>query len=632
MTADNPFEVPSTQLGDAPPAADARTMPAPRGVVRDKLAGELLARGETIDDFEILDVLGRGAFGIVYRARQLSLDREIALKVAANHGSEGRTMARLEHRYIVQVFSESVHTATNQRLLCMQLVPGVPLDFLINELKFIRQQGSEWNGVDLLAIVDQRSPHSSVFDASALRDRERLGRMDRVEATAWIGARLAEALDYAHQQGVTHRDIKPANVLINRYGQPLLADFNISFQSFDGESQAADSFGGTIAYMSPEHLAAYNPRDATPPDAVDGRSDLYSLGIVVGELLETQFPLPLPDRRQQSGLSRVSTMAESRREYTHPVPAGPANAAKSLHQVVSRSVLPDPSERFARGTEMMAALDGVVALRGFERDLPTSAWLARVVTKWPFASLIAAALIPQFVGSAFNIAYNTLEIAGRLSPPQVDAFWKVVGLYNAIVYPLVAIIGAWVLWKLNGHWQEIAATKPAFAGTGTAARRAALRVPRWLLLLVAIGWLPGGLIFPVAIDRLAGPLASEVYWHFFVSFALSGLIALAYSICAVQYVVLRSLYARMWPDATDFGAIARTELACQTWRLTTAQALAGSIPLVAAVLFLALQSADESRWFRLLAITLIVLGAFGYQLASHLTRRVAEIGQRMTLR
>src|SRR5262245_10509551 len=83
-----------------------------------------LLPGAKVDDFEIVRMLGRGAFGHVYLARQMSLDRLVALKISANRGSEGRTMARLEHQHIVQVFSEKVEREFYQRLLCMQLVPG----------------------------------------------------------------------------------------------------------------------------------------------------------------------------------------------------------------------------------------------------------------------------------------------------------------------------------------------------------------------------------------------------------------------------------------------------------------------------------------------------------------------------
>lgn len=79
-------------------------------------------------------MLGEGTFGKVYLARQVSLDRQIALKVTANRGSEARTLASLEHDHIVQVFSETVHPERNQRLLCMQYVPGTTLERIIRAL------------------------------------------------------------------------------------------------------------------------------------------------------------------------------------------------------------------------------------------------------------------------------------------------------------------------------------------------------------------------------------------------------------------------------------------------------------------------------------------------------------------
>src|SRR5262245_31886546 len=80
------------------------------------------ARGQRIDDFEIVDVLGEGAFGQVYLARQLSLDRLVALKVTANRGDEARTLARLEHDHVVSVYSETVAATHDLLLLCMQYV------------------------------------------------------------------------------------------------------------------------------------------------------------------------------------------------------------------------------------------------------------------------------------------------------------------------------------------------------------------------------------------------------------------------------------------------------------------------------------------------------------------------------
>src|SRR6185436_17157849 len=124
----------------------------------------------------------------------------------------------------------------------------------------------DWTGADMLAIIDQAESLPTALDPSALHDREALGKMDAVEATAWIGARLAEALDFAHGHGVLHRDIKPANILVSPYGRPMLADFNISSQQAPGEHE--EMFCGTIAYMAPEHLDAFNPSDKTTEDAV----------------------------------------------------------------------------------------------------------------------------------------------------------------------------------------------------------------------------------------------------------------------------------------------------------------------------------------------------------------------------
>src|SRR5688572_5977428 len=168
------------------PAADARPM--------------ALLPGAKVDDFEVVRLLGRGAFGHVYLARQLSLDRLVALKISANRGSEGRTMARLEHQHIVQVFAEKVDPDFNQRLLCMQLVPGIGLDKLILLLHPAPEKRAEkrcqepfsadhdrntpsavprtvpdtffteWTGAELLAIIDRSASLPAALDPSALHD------------------------------------------------------------------------------------------------------------------------------------------------------------------------------------------------------------------------------------------------------------------------------------------------------------------------------------------------------------------------------------------------------------------------------------------------------------------------------
>ncbi len=189
----------------------------------------VIANGEIIDDFQVLQLLGRGAAGTVYLARQQSLDRRVALKITRHVGSEARTMATLEHPHIVQVFSETVDPVGDTRLLCMQYVPGATLANVIARLRDMPRE--QLSGRTVLAAVDEFSGGELTFDADALRDRERLAAADYVEAVCWIMARLAEALHFAHQHGVLHRDIKPANILLDPYGRPRLADFSLSFAS-----------------------------------------------------------------------------------------------------------------------------------------------------------------------------------------------------------------------------------------------------------------------------------------------------------------------------------------------------------------------------------------------------------------
>ncbi len=588
-----------------------------------------LDRGERIDDFEIEAVLGRGAFGVVYLARQMSLDRQVALKVAANTGSEGRTMARLEHKHIVQVFSETVDSTGQLKLLCMQLVPGAPLDAVIHDLAQIRRARGEWTGADVLASVDTRSKLTDVFDSSALHEREALAEMDELEATCWIGARLAEAVDYAHRQGVLHRDIKPANVLVNRYGQPLLADFNISFQSLDESATAEDRFGGTLAYMSPEHLDAFNPSTDSKADAVDERSDIYSLGIVLAELLNGESPLESPpgcDNRLQY-LERLTAV----RSVAGPeVIAGAGNAAKAFSYTIARCLDPDPTKRYASGAELAVALDGARELRRTERTAPGHNWLVRAVKKHPMRWVIIFALVPQFLGSVFNIAYNHTQICVDFAPAQHAAFHKLLLGYNLVVYPLAVAAGIAILWPLHRAWRELSGTKPVDQDKLDWARRRSLKLPMWLLAVAAFGWLPGGIIFPAVIHQRSGQATPELYWHFFLSFAISGLIAVAYSLCGVEYASLRGLYPRLWPRAERFRETARSELPPTRWRLFFMVFLAAIIPLVAATMLLFTVADANNIAFKVLTVSLMLNGTLGMCLMIFAAARMSRLMDNMT--
>ena len=632
---------PSPALPGGPPQTiDLR--PAANRAPRDKAPMALLP-GAKVDDFEVVRLLGRGAFGHVYLARQLSLDRLVALKISANRGSEGRTMARLEHRHIVQVFSETVEPDFNQRLLCMQLVPGIGLDKLIGMLHTRRAGGMEqgagskpelpapcsllpasaWTGAELLQIIDCSSSSPAALDPSALHDREALGKMDAIQATAWFGSRLAEALDFAHRNGVLHRDIKPANILVNPYGQPMLADFNISSQPVGSESSGDEMFGGTFAYMSPEHLDAFNPSDPTGHEAVTARSDMYSLGLVLQQLLEGRIGFPRFDRKAKMA-DTLRAMSDERRHAAPVCNPGLPGSHMTLERSIGRCLEPNPDDRFASGAELAAQLDGCRRLREAELKLPNVPAIFAPILRHPFWWLVTLVVLPQVAGSIVNITYNTTQIVGELDAAQQQQFMRLVAGYNAVVYPIAIVVFVIVVRRVWRSWNALQSGARLPDGEVQIARRKVLRLPRWIAALTAFGWFPGGVIFPLTIALTTPPLEFDVAAHFLASFCLSGLIALAYSLCGVEFVVLRGLYPGLWRDTQNFTETARQELAPVNKQLNRIEFLAVLIPLLAAIIILMLGNA-ATMTFKVMVGALIVLGILGFHITSAITNHLSRV-------
>jgi hypothetical protein len=160
------------------------------------------------------------------------------------------------------------------------------------------------------------------------------------------------------------------------------------------------------------------------------------------------------------------------------------------------------------------------------------------------------------------------------------------------------------------------------------ARGKVMRLPVWAIGIACVGWLPGGLVFPIVIDATAGPLDPHVFGHFVVSFSISGLIALTYSLFAIQYWGLRVLYPRLWVDAHHLREQAAAELVTLQRRLRVFQTLAGIIPLAGAIQMIAAGPEQFSQTgyaaFRILVTALIAMGMMGFSAALTVSRLLQD--------
>ena len=314
-----------------------------------EVQSETSAEGESGDgarrlgDFLLREELGRGGMGVVYLADQVSLGRRVALKVlppglslssvhVERFRREAAAAAKLHHPGIVPVHSFSEVEGT--LAFAMEYVPGRGLHDIVDDLRMRQPDTVRTTGIRGLQ-DDQAS-----LGVSLPAGVEQVARGFYAEVAEFT-AQVAEALAAAHAQGIVHRDIKPRNVIVDELGRARLLDFGLAKEVDEHSLSMSGDLTGTVHYMSPEQTLAKRV-------AVDPRTDVFSLGVVLYELLTLTRPFAGETMQQI-----VYAICFSEPEALHKRnPRTPTDLAT----ICARAMEKDPVARYASAADMAADL------------------------------------------------------------------------------------------------------------------------------------------------------------------------------------------------------------------------------------------------------------------------------------
>jgi serine/threonine protein kinase len=283
--------------------------------------------------YEIVAELGRGAMGVVYKARDPQIDRLVAVKTVSMWGqdreedtdfrmrflNEAQAAGRLHHAGIVSIFDVGENPENQDQYIVLEYVAGESLNRILAR--------------------EKKLPLSQALK---------------------LAEEIAEALDYAHEQGVVHRDIKPGNILVTEDGHAKIADFGIAKLNL-AHFTLPGRVMGTPAYMAPEQLSG---------EGVDGRSDLFSLGVILYAMVTGHSPF------QGNSATTVCFKVANR----EPVAASAfdLNLPPELDEVISRAMAKDPQQRYQSGAEFAEDLRQLQQI--FEAGSTTTSIRAAMLT------------------------------------------------------------------------------------------------------------------------------------------------------------------------------------------------------------------------------------------------------------
>jgi serine/threonine protein kinase/WD40 repeat protein len=367
-----------------------------------------------LGDYRILREVGRGGMGVVYEAEQVSLGRRVALKVLPfaaalepkqlqRFRNEALAAAHLHHPHIVPVFAVGCERGTH--FYAMQFIDGRDLAAVVRGLR----------GSPARPAMDGPTP-----PGAALTTARSAADPAFVRAVAGLGAQAAEALEHAHQLGVVHRDVKPANLIVDGAGHLWVTDFGLARLQNDAGLTRTGDLLGTLAYMSPEQARGR-------PALVDHRTDIYSLGASLYELLALAPPFRADGRAEL-----LRAVAEE-----EPVPPGRLNRAvpAELETVLLKALAKAPADRYPTAQEFADDLRRFLDDKPVRARRPTAGqrlrrWARRHRPAVWAAAVAGAAVV---VAAVAALVSSNVAIKGERDRAQAAERERTLQLFDALV-------------------------------------------------------------------------------------------------------------------------------------------------------------------------------------------------------
>lgn len=370
-------------------------------------------------DFEIVREIGRGGMGIVFEAEQISLHRKVALKIMSSglgitpkaverFRREAEAAARLHHTNIVPIYTFGDHDGVP--FYAMELIAGSSLDRVLSQLRQIARPVAPEVAAVTAAYDSKKPAEPSQASAPAADNSGRIttlsnSQQEYFDQVARMIGEVADALEHAHRQGIIHRDIKPSNLLLSLDGRLNVNDFGLARILEQPGVTVTGEFVGSPAYMSPEQIAA----GRTP---IDHRTDIYSLGATLYEMLTKQRPFP-GERREQILAQILHKEPKRPRRINRAIPL-------DLETICLKALEKDPDRRYQSAAAMAEDLRRYVQRFAISarRAGPLGRmgkWIKRhPAVSWTVTTAVVLAMIAAF------FAYQSWQKAEQLRLARLE--------------------------------------------------------------------------------------------------------------------------------------------------------------------------------------------------------------------